>query len=183
LTPLGEPLAKPAPGESQLKTLRGLILDCDGVLTPGDLFYDTNGQRTLRFDSKDGFGLAMLCKTEVQVAVLSGRLVDIAEQRLRDVGIKLFRGECRDKAAGVRELCAAMFIEPAQCAFVGDDLPDLPAFRVVGLKIAVADAAPELHEAANWVTRNCGGRGAVREVCEAILKARGDWQRHLERWK
>jgi len=175
-------LRKAAPAKARLRLLRGLILDCDGVLTPGDLFYDEQGHRWLRFDVKDGFALAVLCNSDVQVAVLSGRQVDIAELRLRDVGVKHFRGECRDKAAGVRELCAAMSIDPTACAFVGDDLPDLPAFRAVGLKIAVADAAPEVIAAAEWVTRLRGGRGAVREICETILKARGDWQAQLRRW-
>jgi 3-deoxy-D-manno-octulosonate 8-phosphate phosphatase (KDO 8-P phosphatase) len=175
--------AKAAPAAEKLKLLSGLILDCDGVLTPGDLFFSDQGGRWLRFDSKDGLGLALLCKTNIQVAVLSGRPCDIAEQRLRDFGIKNFRGECRDKSAGVIDLCASMAIDPSACAFVGDDLPDLPAFRVCGLKIAVADAAAEVLEAADWITDAPGGKGAVREVCEAILKARGDWQARLARWR
>ncbi|MEK7706089.1 MAG: HAD hydrolase family protein [Myxococcota bacterium] len=170
---------KAAPEASRLRSLRALVLDCDGVLTTGGLFYDESGRRLLRFDSKDGLGMAMLTKTEVKLAILSGRSVDIATQRFRELGVAHLRGRCRDKAEGVIELCAALNIAPSACAFVGDDLPDLRAFARVGLKIAVADAAPELHAAADWVTRARGGRGAVREICEAILKARGDWQRWL----
>lgn len=172
-------LAKPAPDAARLRSLRGIILDCDGVLTAGGLFYDESGRRLLRFDSKDGFGMAMLAKTEVKLAILSGRSVEIATQRFRELGVAHVRGRCRDKGEGVIELCAALGIAPSACAFVGDDLPDLPAFARVGLKVAVADAAPEARDAADWVTRARGGRGAVREICEAVLKARGDWQRWL----
>jgi 3-deoxy-D-manno-octulosonate 8-phosphate phosphatase (KDO 8-P phosphatase) len=170
----------PVPAPERLAQLQGLILDCDGVLTPGDLFYDEAGRRLLRFDTKDGFGLALLCKAfNLPVSVLSGRATDIAERRLRELGIREFRSHCRDKAAGFVELCEHMGVAPAQCGFVGDDLPDLPAFAHAGLTIAVADAAPEVRAAADWVTTMAGGRGAVREVCEAILKARGDWQAWL----
>jgi len=160
---------------SKLEGLRALILDCDGVLTPGDLIYDQHGIRSLRFNARDGLGLAVLCRSGVLVAVLSGRPVDIAEQRFRELGVSPFLGKCRDKARGVRQLCESLQIDPAQCAFMGDDLPDLPGFTAAGLKIAVADAVPELREVADWITKAEGGRGAVREVCEAILKARGDW--------
>lgn len=167
-----------SPPESQLQALRAVVFDCDGVLTPGDLYYDEHGRRLLRFHARDGFGLALLCR-HLEVGVLSGRPTDIAEQRLRELGVKHFAAKCRDKAAGLVAMCAAMQVEPQQCAFVGDDLPDLPGFASAGLAIAVGDAAPEVRQAADWVTHAHGGVGAVREVAETILKARGDWQRWL----
>ena len=166
------------PSESRLQALRAVVFDCDGVLTPGDLFYDEAGRRLLRFNARDGFGMALLCR-HVQVGILSGRPTDIAERRFRELGVSHFTAQCRDKAAGLQAMCAAMQVEPQQCAFVGDDLPDLPAYAVAGLAVAVGDAAPELRQHADWVTHAHGGQGAAREVAETILKARGDWQRWI----
>ena len=152
-----------------------LVLDCDGVLTGGELFYGPEGHRLLCFNAKDGLGLALLCRAGVKVGVLSGRPVDIATARLRELGVEPLIGRCRDKGAAVRQMCADWGVAPAACAFVGDDLPDLPAFAAVGLCIAVADAVPEVAAAAHWRTQAAGGRGAVREICEGLLKARGPW--------
>ena len=167
------------PSTHRLASLRALVFDCDGVLTPGDLYYDDTGRRLLRFNSKDGFALALLCRSGLSVGVLSGRPTDIAERRLRELGVRAFAGQCRDKAGGLTRMCEAFDVPLQDCAFVGDDLPDLPAFDVAGLSIAVADAAPEVLDHAHWTTKKPGGHGAVREICEAILKARGDWQRYL----
>ena len=158
-----------------LRPLRALVLDCDGVLTPGDLYYDADGRRMLRFCSKDGLGLALLRRSGVHLGVLSGRPTDVAEQRLRELGVDPFVGSCRDKGAGLRAMCAAWEVPLAQTAFVGDDLPDLAAFAVAGLGIAVADAVPQVRARAAWVTQARGGRGAVREICEALLQAQGNW--------
>lgn len=146
------------------------------MLTPGDLLYDETGRRLLRFNGRDGLGLALLCRTEVKVAILSGRPTDIAEARHRELGVRYFVSNAPDKHKAVLSLCHTMDIPPDRCAFMGDDLPDLGGFRACGLGIAVKDAALELKRAADWVTRQHGGKGAVREVCEAILRARGDWQ-------
>lgn len=166
---------------TRLQRLEGLLLDCDGVLTPGDLLYDEGGRRLLRFHARDGFGIAAICRTGLPVVIISGRPLDIAEHRMKELGVARFVGRCRDKGAEVVRLCGELGIRPESSAFVGDDIPDLSAFERCGLKIAVADAAAEVRAAADWVTRAAGGRGAVREVCEAILKARGDWQRAIDR--
>lgn len=158
-----------------------LILDCDGVLTNGEIFYDQDGRRQLAFFSRDGLGLALLCHNGIEVAVVSGRPVDVAERRHRELGVKHFMGSCRDKGAAVRDLCQQLGVEREACAFVGDDLVDISGFKECGLGIAVADAAPEVRAAADWVTDAPGGRGAVREVCEAILEARGLWSRIVGR--
>ena len=169
------------PSLPRLAKLRGLVMDCDGVLTTGGLYYDPGGARLLRFDSKDGFGLALLCRTGLPVGVLSGRPTPTAERRLKELGVKHFLGQSGDKGQGLVAICAAMRISPEECAFIGDDIPDLAAFSRAGLKVAVADAVPEVLAEADWVTAAPGGRGAVREVCTAILKARGVWQRLVDR--
>lgn len=159
-----------------LRELQALVLDCDGVLTKGNLIYDEEGKRLLSFSVRDGAGIAMLARTGFPLAVLSGRPADVAEHRHRELGVRHFVSECHDKAVGLRDICTQLGVSPEHCAFVGDDLPDLAAFRVAGLRIAVADAVTEVIEHADWVTECPGGSGAVREVCEAILKARGAWQ-------
>ncbi len=163
-----------------LRELEALVLDCDGVLTKGELLYDELGRRLLSFDARDGVGLAFLCRSGFRVSILSGRPADIAEQRHKELGVLHFVSGCRDKATGLLELCRTMGVAPERCAYVGDDLPDLPALRVAGLAIAVADAAPEVQARAAWVTRAKGGTGAVREVCEVILKARAEWDTLIE---
>ena len=172
---------KREPSGERLAKLTGLVLDCDGVLTDGGLYYDGTGARLLRFDAKDGFGLALLCRAGIPVGVLSGRPTPIAERRLKELGVKHFLGQSGDKGEGLVAICAAMGLSPKEVAFVGDDMPDLAAFGRAGLKVAVADAAPEVLASADWVTDAPGGRGAVREICTAILQARGVWQRLLDR--
>ncbi len=166
----------------RLRGLEALVLDCDGVLTKGELIYDDAGRRLLSFDVRDGAGIAMLAKASFPMAVLSGRPADVAERRHRELGIRYFVSDCRDKGQGLIDICKVMNVAPDSCAFVGDDLPDLAAFRVAGLKIAVADAAAEVIEHADWVTERRGGAGAVREVCEVILKARGTWAQLVEHY-
>lgn len=157
--------------------VEGLILDCDGVLTNGEIYYDEHGVRSLAFFSRDGLGLAMLCRSGVKVGIISGRPADIAERRHAELGVDTFVGRCRNKAKAVRECAQGWGISPEACAFVGDDLLDLSGFAACGLAIAVADAAQEVRDAAQVVTAAPGGRGAVREVCEAILRAKGQWDR------
>jgi len=165
-----------APVSSELlRSLEALVMDCDGVLTRGELFYDEAGRRLLAFDVKDGAGIALLVKAGVKVGVLSGRPSDIAEQRHRELGVAQFVSRCHDKAEGLRAMCRDFGVAPEHCVYIGDDLADLPAFRVAGLRVAVADACAEVASRADWVTENEGGSGAVREVCEAVLKAKGVW--------
>lgn len=164
---------------SRLRDVRLLCLDCDGVLTPGDLYYGEDGTRILRFHAKDGLGLALLKGSDLQVAVVSGRRTDIAELRVRELGVQHFIGQAHDKHEAVVTLSQKLGLNKAQCAFVGDDLPDLAGFRASGVAIAVADAAREVRAAADWVTKHEGGMGAVREACEALLKAKGLWPGRL----
>jgi len=172
--------SKPVPDNDRLKAIQGLIFDCDGVLTDRGLFYDERGTRLLRFDARDGFGLALWRKANLRAGILSGRPTDIASERFSSLGVEPIMGRCHDKREGVQALCKKMGVLPENCAFVGDDLPDLPAFSQVGLRIAVADAAPEVLNAADWILKASGGHGAAREICETILTLRGDWNAWVE---
>jgi len=172
---------KPAPSTGILNTIDAVVFDCDGVLTDRGLLYDDTGKRLLRFDARDGFGIALWCRSGFKASILSGRPIDIASKRFSELGMTNLEGKCHDKRKGLTELCETWGIEPERVAFVGDDLPDLAAFSIAGLKIAVKDAAIEVQTSADWVLHAKGGHGAAREVCETLLKARGTWQSWLEK--
>ena len=170
------------PSPEQLREVELIVLDCDGVLTDRGLFYDENGTRLLRFDARDGFGLALFTRySGKKAAILSGRPTDVAHHRFAELGLHPIRGKSRDKAKDVLDICKELTINPANTAFVGDDLPDLPAMAQVGMAISVADAAPEVKAVTQWHLASKGGHGAIREVCETILKATGQWQSWLSK--
>jgi len=153
--------------------IRLLALDADGVLTDGQIFVaDASGSEwTMGFSVRDGHGVRMLIQAGLEVAVISGRDSYGLRLRLGELGIGRSALRCRDKWAALGEMLAELGLEPRQAAFVGDDLPDLPAMEHAGLAIAVADAHPDVRAAADWTTALPGGHGAVREVCDFLLAA------------
>lgn len=161
-----------------------LILDVDGVLTDGSLFYDNHGQEYKAFNSRDGHGLRMLQDAGVKVAILTGRKSELVMHRANNLGIPaelVYQGH-RDKRPAFAALLANTGIAPERIAYVGDDVIDLPVMSKVGLAIAVGDAHPFVKEHADWVTHAPGGKGAVRETCEMLLDARGQLQDILARY-
>jgi 3-deoxy-D-manno-octulosonate 8-phosphate phosphatase (KDO 8-P phosphatase) len=165
------------------KDIRLLILDVDGVLTDGSLYFGPQGEALKVFHVRDGHGIKMAQRGGIEVALVSGRRSDAAFHRARELGITRFYEGVRDKVAILEELLAALNLTLPQVAAVGDELVDLPLFHRVGLAAAVADAAPEVRAAAHWVTSLPGGRGAVREVCDLLLKAQGRWEELLRPWQ
>ncbi len=157
------------------KGIRLLLLDVDGVLTDGRLYFDAKGEAFKVFHVRDGHGIKMAQQAGIEVAFLSGRRSDAAFHRARDLGVTRYHEGLRDKVAVLEELLAALNLAPQEVAAVGDELVDLPLMNRVGLAVAVADAAPEVRAAALWVTPSPGGKGAVREVCDLLLKAQGKW--------
>ncbi len=152
--------------------VRALVTDVDGVLTDGGLYYAESGDELKRFDVRDGQGLVLLREAGLLTAIVTRKQTTIVTRRARDLGIAEVHQDVRDKAAALTDLCARHGLTPGAVAYVGDDVGDLPAMRMVGLPIAVADAVKEVRRAAAYVTRAGGGRGAIREVCELILAAR-----------
>jgi 3-deoxy-D-manno-octulosonate 8-phosphate phosphatase (KDO 8-P phosphatase) len=165
-----------------LASIKLLLLDVDGVLTTGEVTYADSGEEIKAFSVKDGLGIRMAIENGIQVGIVTGRSSGALAHRCRNLGIDLLFDNVRDKAGKLAELTAQTGIDAARMAFVGDDLPDIPLMRRVGLSIAVADAVPEVVAAADMVTTANGGRGAVREICEALLKAQSKWESILERF-
>ncbi|HEX9050665.1 MAG TPA: HAD hydrolase family protein [Anaeromyxobacter sp.] len=151
--------------------IRLVLLDVDGVLTDGRLYYGAQGEVMKAFDVKDGHGIVLL-RDRVDFGVISGRPGQVAEARLRDLRFKhLVFGE-RDKLAGYARL-AALGIPDEEVAYMGDDVNDVPLLRKVGLSACPADALPEVKAAVHFVARSPGGRGAVRELCDLVMRAQG----------
>jgi 3-deoxy-D-manno-octulosonate 8-phosphate phosphatase (KDO 8-P phosphatase) len=142
------------------------------VLTDGRLYYGAQGEPLQSFNIKDGLGLKALAHAGIGVAVLSGRHSRGVARRCRELGIRHVVQGSSDKLRDFRTLAAKLGVGAAQCAYVGDDSPDVPVLRAVGLAFAVADAHPSARAAAHHVTRLGGGCGAVREVCDRLLAAR-----------
>lgn len=155
-------------------------LDVDGTLTDGSLTFDAEGRLYQTFNVRDGFGLVAARRSGLIVAWISGRGSLVAQKRFEELGGHHCILACADKSAALRDLKAQHGLAREECCFVGDDLPDLPAWAECGLRVAVADAEPILIERADYVTQARGGQGAAREVIELILAAQGHWDTLLE---
>jgi 3-deoxy-D-manno-octulosonate 8-phosphate phosphatase (KDO 8-P phosphatase) len=157
-----------------MKNVLLLILDVDGTLTDGGLYFAESGESLKRFHAQDGLGIVLARYVDLKVAWITGRSSKIVEKRASDLGVSLLRMGVHDKAAAVRDVCELLGISPENTAFMGDDLNDLPGFGVVRVKMAPANAVPYVRERADWVSTRNGGDGAVREAIDAILEAHGD---------
>src|SRR5262245_11136069 len=159
-----------------------LILDVDGVLTGGDIIYSDDGREWKRFHVRDGSALTFWHLAGKRSAILSGRTSGIVQRRAKEIGIGLVVQGAADKLANFRALLEQIAIDPRQVCYIGDDLPDLPVLRACGLAIAVADGCREVIAAAHHTTHAPGGRGAVREVVELVLRAQGHWAKIVQRY-
>ncbi|MFZ2290093.1 MAG: HAD family hydrolase [Halopseudomonas yangmingensis] len=156
------------------RRIRLAIFDVDGVLTDGRLYFMPDGTEFKSFNTLDGHGIKLLIASGVEVAIISGRQSPLVERRAANLGIRhLIQGR-EDKLNALAELRQRIEVEMEEIAFLGDDLPDLPVMRRVGLGMAVASADSFVREQAHGVTRAHGGQGAAREFCEFILQAQGN---------
>ena len=167
---------------NKLKSIKILLLDVDGVLTDGSIIYDDEGMQIKAFNVKDGLGIRLLIDAGIKVGIVTGRTSQTVHHRCKDLGISLIFDGVRDKAEVLDIVLEKTNIQAQEVAFIGDDLLDLPLLKRVGLSIAVADADETVRQNVDMVTFANGGEGAVREVCEAILKARGIWQEIIQRY-
>lgn len=150
-----------------------LALDVDGVLTNGKIYYGSSGEELKAFNIKDGLGIKMLQRAGITVAIITGRESAVVTRRATELGITDIIQGREDKLQALEELCQGLGLTLAECAYMGDDLPDLSAINSAGLGLGVADAASPVREAAHWCSSRNGGDGAVREACEFILQAKG----------
>ncbi|MBV9866752.1 MAG: HAD hydrolase family protein [Abitibacteriaceae bacterium] len=175
------------PGWAEVTTARWaaiklFAMDVDGVLTDGSLTFDENGSLIQTFHVRDGFGLVVARRAGLKIAWISGRPSKVAQKRFEELGLDYCLLACGDKAAALRDLQQQHGFNREECCYLGDDLPDLPAFAMCGLNIAVADAVPAVAHRADYVTQAPGGHGAVREVVELIMTAQGQWENVLEKF-
>ena len=162
------------------KAIKLAVFDVDGVLTDGRLYFLEDGSEFKTFNTLDGQGIKMLMAAGVQTAIISGRKTPVVERRAQNLGIAhLYQGR-EDKLVVLDELLGELGLNYAQVAYLGDDLPDLPVIRRVGLGMAVANAAGFVRQHAHGVTAARGGEGAAREFCELIMRAQGSLDAALD---
>ena len=154
-----------------LARIRLVAFDIDGVFTDGRFYISDEGVESKAFHTQDGYGIRQLLDAGIAVAVISGRKSGAVEKRMSELGVSHVVQGCADKVAALDKIIAALNISTAECAYVGDDIPDLPLLNHVGFAIAVANAVPALHQQCDYTTSASGGQGAVREISELILGA------------
>ncbi|MGQ9570392.1 MAG: KdsC family phosphatase [Thermodesulfovibrionales bacterium] len=158
------------------KNIKLVILDVDGVLTDGSIILDNKGNEFKSFHVRDGHGIKMLIRAGITVAMITGRFSKVVDRRAHELGIKEVYQRCLDKRTAYHHLLEKYSLDPKEVAYIGDDIVDLPLLKMSGFSASVADASPEAKNISNMITKNKGGRGAVREICEFILKAKGFWK-------
>ena len=159
----------------KLKKIKLIIFDVDGVLTDGQIVLDHEGNEIKKFDVQDGFGIVLLRKSGIRTAIISARSSSAVAARAEDLKIDKIYQDAHPKIEAYRQLLREFRLKDDEVCFIGDDLPDLAVIRQAGLGVAVNNAVKEVKGAADYVTRNSGGRGAIREVIEMILKGQGKW--------
>lgn len=157
-----------------------LLLDVDGVLSDGKIYFSSTGTEIKAFNTLDGHGIKMLRRSSVEVGIITGRSSALVERRARDLGIHLLKQGREDKFDALKELQETFPCELEHIAYVGDDYPDLTVMTRIGLSISVANAHPEVAKRSHWQTSKKGGDGAVREVCDMIMLAQGSFNSALE---
>lgn len=161
------------------KKIKILLTDVDGVLTDGRIIYDSDGKELKFFHVRDGHGIKMLVSNGIKVGIITGRNSSIIERRAKELGINYVFQNVYEKGKIIDEIKEIEKIKNEEICYVGDDIVDLPAFKRVGLKVTVPDAPLEVQNYADYTTLNYAGKGAIREVCEIILKAKGLWDQIL----
>ena len=164
------------------RAVRLVVMDVDGVLTDGKAFYGGDGSKGLCFDVHDGAGIRWLQRGGIATAIISGRELEAVRARAEDLGIQEILLGAWMKLPAYEEVLQRTGVQDREVCCVGDDLMDLPLMRRAGLSVAVANARPEVRQAADMVTDASGGNGAVREIVEFILKAQGKWDAVTERY-
>lgn len=168
--------------DERLRNIRLLLLDVDGVMTDGRIIFDSNGVESKFFNVKDGHGIKMVQRAGIEVGIISGRGSVVVSNRAAELGISLVYQKALDKLTPYQEILERTELTDAQVAFMGDDVIDIPVLRRVGFAVAPADAVDEVFPHVHFTTRNRGGWGAVREVCDLLLRGQGKWDEITARY-
>ncbi|MCK5256479.1 MAG: HAD-IIIA family hydrolase [Deltaproteobacteria bacterium] len=169
--------------QERLKLIKLLILDVDGVLTDGKIIYNDRGEEIKAFDVKDGHGIKLLMRSGMEIALITGRKSEVVLHRARDLGIEQVYQKVTNKMEVYEKILNDKKLEDENVGFVGDDLVDIPVLKRVGFSAAVLDAVSEVKEIADYIASKKGGGGAVREICELLLKAQNKWKGVTERYQ
>lgn len=164
---------------TRFKNIKLLVLDVDGVMTNGGLTIGDDGQEYKTFHSHDGLGMKLLKATGVEMAIITGRTSNVVKKRAESTGVAHFYQGAEDKLLAFNDLVAKSGLHADQCAFMGDDVVDLPPMLKCGLALAVPDSPALVLKHAHYITAKAGGHGAVREVCELIMQAQGTFDRQM----
>lgn len=170
------------PYDPRFSAIELILSDVDGVLTDGGLYFDNDGIESKKFHIRDGLGIKLWQRAGCRFGILTARTSQIVRLRAAELGVDLVRQGFENKLPAAQEVIRQLRLAPEQVCYVGDDLTDLPVLRYVGLGVAVSDAAAEVKERAALVTSLGGGQGAVRELIETLLKAKGRWDDLIEKY-
>jgi YrbI family 3-deoxy-D-manno-octulosonate 8-phosphate phosphatase len=168
--------------EQRCQQIELVLADVDGVLTGGQIIFNNQGIETKQFHIRDGMGIRLWQRAGYTFGLITGRSSHIVKIRAAELNVEIVRQTAEDKLPVAQEILAQLGLEPSQACYIGDDLPDVPVMRAVGLAVAVADACPETRAAAHYVTELAGGHGAVRETLEMILKAQRRWNDLIQKY-
>ncbi|AOA57905.1 KdsC family phosphatase [Acinetobacter larvae] len=166
----------------QARHIEALVLDVDGILSDGFVSFTNSGDEIKSFDIRDGLGMKLVQQAGLKVIVITGRKSHIVEKRMQDLGVDLLYQGREDKGTALTQACQQLALDPEDCLYMGDDWPDLSAFAIAGMKVTVPNGHVEVRRRADLVTQAMGGRGAVREVCDMLLMAKGAYQPLLEKY-
>lgn len=161
---------------AKAKEIKLLLLDVDGVLTDGSISYTDEGKEVKTFSVRDGFGMNLLRKAGVEVGIITARSSEALTRRMKDLQLKHVYQGIREKVAMYDRLREELNLQSSEVAYMGDDWLDLSLLTRVGFSATVVDGAPEVQKIVDYISKNPGGKGAVREVCELILDAKGQYE-------
>jgi len=167
----------------KVRKIRLLILDVDGVMTDGRIIMDDAGREMKNFNVKDGHGIKMLMRYGIEVILITGRRSSVVEHRAGDLGIGEIHQGIHDKVEILNEILLRRLMDREQVAFIGDDIVDIPILKRVGFSVAVADATEDVKRSVDYITIKNGGNGAVREVCEIILRCQDKWTDVIQKYE
>jgi len=166
--------------QTKARQIKLLLLDVDGVLTDNKLFYGDNGVEYKSFHTRDGHGMVLLQKSGIEIGIITGRKSELVKRRMQDLKVAHLYQGVPDKLPTFLKLVEQLGLEMDEIAYMGDDILDLPILTRVGLSSTVANADPEVLSRVDFISQYKGGEGAVRELCELILKSQGLWQQHMD---